>query len=89
MFADNQIYNVAYGSSTSLNELVALIKEVITLRKPQAILPNISYGPFRKGDIPHSLASIEKIKSHLGYIPRVSIKEGIQKTVDWILSSTR
>lgn len=87
--ADNQIYNVAYGSSTSLNELVALIKEVITLRKPQAILPNISYGPFRKGDIPHSLASIEKIKSHLGYIPRVSIKEGIQKTVDWILSSTR
>ena len=87
--ADNQIYNVAYGSSTSLNELVALIKEVITLRKPQARLPNISYGPFRKGDIPHSLASIEKIKSHLGYIPRVSIKEGIQKTEDWILSSTR
>lgn len=85
--ADNQIYNVAFGSSTSLNELVALIKEAITSRKPQAALPNISYGPFRKGDIPHSLASIKKIKTQLGYIPKVSIKEGIQKTVDWILSS--
>jgi UDP-N-acetylglucosamine 4-epimerase len=85
--ADNQIYNVAYGSSTSLNELVALIKEAITSRKPQATLPNVRYGPFRKGDIPHSLASIEKIKTNLGYTPGVSIKEGIQKTVDWILSS--
>ena len=87
--AGNQIYNVAYGSSTSLNELVALIKDAIALRKSQATLTNVSYGPFRKGDIPHSLASIDKIKTHLGYIPRVSIKEGIHKTVDWILSSTR
>ncbi len=85
--SDNQIYNVAFGSSTSLNELVALTKEAITSRKPQAILPKISYGPYRKGDIPHSLASIEKIKTQLGYTPKVSIKEGIQKTVDWILSS--
>lgn len=87
--ADNQIYNVAYGSSTSLNELVALIKDAIALLKSQATLTNVSYGPFRKGDIPHSLASIDKIKTNLGYTPRVSIKEGIQKTVDWILSSTR
>ena len=87
--ADNQIYNVAYGSSTSLNALVALIKEAITSRKPQTTLPNVSYGPFRKGDIPHSLASIDKIKTNLDYSPSVSIKEGIQKTVDWILSSTR
>ena len=87
--ADNQIYNVAYGSSTSLNELVSLIKDAIALRKPQATLPKVSYGPFRKGDIPHSLASIDKIKTNLDYSPSVSIKEGIQKTVDWILSSTR
>ena len=87
--AGNQIYNVAYGSSTSLNELVALIKDAIALRKSQATLTNVSYGPFRKGDIPHSLASIDKIKTNLDYSPSVSIKEGIQKTVDWILSSTR
>jgi UDP-N-acetylglucosamine 4-epimerase len=85
--ADNQIYNVAYGSSTSLNELAELVTEAIASRKPQATLHKISYGPFRKGDIPHSLASIEKIKAHLGYYPRVSIQEGIQKTVDWMLSS--
>jgi UDP-N-acetylglucosamine 4-epimerase len=85
--ADNQIYNVAYGSSTSLNELAELVTEAIASRKPQATLHKISYGPFRKGDIPHSLASIEKIKAHLGYYPSVSIKEGIQKTVDWMLTS--
>ena len=87
--AGNQIYNVAYGSSTSLNELAALVTEAIAMRKPELTLNEVSYGPFRKGDIPHSLASIDKIKTHLGYIPRVSIKEGIHKTVDWILSSTR
>jgi UDP-N-acetylglucosamine 4-epimerase len=85
--ADNQIYNVAYGSSTSLNELAALVTEAIAMRKPELTLNEVSYGPFRKGDIPHSLASIEKIKTHLGYSPSVSIQEGIQKTVDWMLSS--
>ncbi len=85
--ADNQIYNVAYGSSTSLNELAALVTEAIAMRKPELTLNEVSYGPFRKGDIPHSLASIDKIKTHLGYTPSVSIQEGIQKTVDWMLSS--
>lgn len=85
--ADNQIYNVAYGSSTSLNELAALVTEAIAMRKPELTLNEVSYGPFRKGDIPHSLASIEKIKTNLGYAPSVSIQEGIQKTVDWMLSS--
>jgi len=87
--ADNQIYNVAYGSSTSLNQLVTLIMEAIAIRNQDIILKNVNYGPFRKGDIPHSLASIEKIKTQLGYNPKVSIKEGIQKTVDWILTSNR
>ncbi|MFM7595773.1 MAG: SDR family oxidoreductase [Flavobacteriales bacterium] len=84
--ADNQIYNVAYGSSTSLIELSSLIKDAINAREPQLTLPNVTYGPFRKGDIPHSMASIEKIQKCLGYTPKVSVKDGIQETVDWILS---
>ena len=83
--ADNQIYNVAYGASTSLNELAELIKASILLREPARRLPNIIHGPFRAGDIPHSRASIEKIASKLSYTPRVSVREGIQKTVDWML----
>lgn len=83
--ADNQIYNVAYGASTSLNELAELIKASILLREPARSLPNIIHGPFRAGDIPHSRASIEKIASKLSYTPRVSVREGIQKTVDWML----
>jgi len=83
--ADNQIYNVAYGASTSLNELAELIKASILLREPARRLPNMIHGPFRAGDIPHSRASIEKIASKLSYTPRVSVRDGIQKTVDWML----
>jgi UDP-N-acetylglucosamine 4-epimerase len=85
--AKNQIYNVAFGTSTSLNEMAAYIKTSISNRVPEKILPEVSYGPFRKGDIPHSLASVDKIHELLGYSPRISVQEGIQKTVDWMLES--
>lgn len=87
--AQNQIYNVAFGASTSLNEMVGYIKASISNRMPAKVLPEVSYGPFRKGDIPHSLASVDKIHEMLGYTPRISVQEGIQKTVDWVLESQR
>lgn len=84
--ADNHIYNVAFGRSTSLIELTQLIQLAIRVRKQDWNSPEIHYGPFRTGDIPHSLASIDKIKQNLGYTPVVSLKDGIQKTVDWMLT---
>jgi UDP-N-acetylglucosamine 4-epimerase len=87
--AQNQIYNVAFGASTSLNEMAAYIKSSISNRIPEKMLPEVNYGPFRKGDIPHSLASVDKIHELLGYTPRISVQEGIQKTVDWMLESQR
>jgi UDP-N-acetylglucosamine 4-epimerase len=79
----NEVYNVAFGESSTLNELffeirknLSLVEETISKLEPE-------YGPFRKGDIPHSLASIEKAKSLLGYDPKFSLKDGLKETVKW------
>lgn len=75
--AVNQIYNVACGEQTSLNELWAMIKEIT---KSQA---DPSYGPTRGGDIPHSLADVSKIKKSLGYIGYYNIIEGLNKSLSF------
>jgi len=67
----NEVYNVACGERTTLNELWRTIKEV-SKTKVDAI-----NGPGRAGDIPHSLADISKIKDKLGYEVKVKIKEGL------------
>ena len=43
----------------------------------------INYGPERLGDVPHSLASIDKAKTNLGYNPEYSVKQGLKKAIDW------
>lgn len=79
--AKNQIYNIACGNRTTLNELWDYICE----SAGKDIKPN--YGPNRIGDIPHSLADIGKAKRLLGYDPAVQIKEGIQRSFDWYSKS--
>ena len=81
--AVNQVYNTAFGERTTLNELIKYIKEFLT--PYDAEIDNISciYGPTRGGDIPHSLASIDKAKALLGYTPKYSIKEGLKESIDW------
>jgi UDP-N-acetylglucosamine 4-epimerase len=75
--AVNQVYNVAYGASTSLNQLFQLIK--INLKS--SILPE--YKAERKGDIKNSLANINKAKRLLGYEPLVNLEQGMNLTIDW------
>lgn len=75
--AINQVYNIACGHQTSLLELFEkLRKEAGTELKPD-------FGPERKGDVKHSLASIDKAESLLGYKPLVDINEGLRKTYAW------
>jgi UDP-N-acetylglucosamine/UDP-N-acetylgalactosamine 4-epimerase len=79
--AVNQIYNIAFGSSTSLNQLFEYIKNATHANvQPQ-------YLPTRAGDIPHSLANIEKATNLLGYNPMVSVQEGLVKSVQWYASN--
>jgi UDP-N-acetylglucosamine 4-epimerase len=81
--ATNQVYNVAYGESSTLNELFDEIK--LNLSKFDSKIGDISciHGPNRKGDIPHSLASIEKARRLLNYKPCHSLKTGLEETVVW------
>jgi UDP-N-acetylglucosamine 4-epimerase len=74
---------VAYGQSSTLNELFYEIRHnLVEFDSSVSDLEPI-YGPFRKGDIPHSLASIDKAKSFLGYAPSHSLKDGLVETVSW------
>ncbi|MCB0373679.1 MAG: LPS biosynthesis protein WbpP, partial [Muricauda sp.] len=75
--------NVAFGERTDLNELVSLLKEYLGEFDSEIKNIEITYGPNRKGDVPHSLASIEKAKKLLGYDPKYDMRSGLKEAVDW------
>lgn len=81
--ATNTVYNVAYGERTTLNELVQLVKEHLTNYDAKIGSIDIKYGDKRAGDIPHSLASIEKAKNLLDYNPQYNIKKGLEEAIEW------
>lgn len=79
----NQVYNVAHGERTSLNQLFFFIRNLAaeTDKDIKKIVP--IYGPARAGDIPHSLASIEKAKNLLHYSPAFNVEQGLKEAVKW------
>lgn len=81
--AVNTVYNTAVGDRTTLNELVSLLRETLSVYDAEIANVEIKHGPNREGDIPHSLASIEKAKKLLGYSPSHNIKEGITEAIKW------
>ena len=81
--AVNQIYNTAYGERTKLNQLVGYLKEFLSEFDSEIIQVEVIHGPNRLGDIPHSLACIDKAKSLLGYNPQYSMREGLKEAVKW------
>ncbi len=81
--AMNTVYNVAYGQRATLNELVEYLKLNLSEFDNKIANINIKYGPNRVGDIPHSLASIDKAKELLGYHPIFSLKDGLQEATSW------
>ena len=81
--AVNTVYNTAYGDRNTLNNLVEYLKEYLSVYDSRIADVAIEYGPNRAGDIPHSLASIDKAKTLLGYDPKYSMQEGLQEAVSW------
>lgn len=79
----NQIYNTAYGERTTLNQLVAYLKEYLSEYDPKIANINATHGPNRAGDIPHSLANVDKAKKLLGYDPKYSMREGLKEACKW------
>ncbi len=81
--AVNQIYNTALGERTTLNQLVTYLKEY--LGELDNVIQTIepTHGPNRAGDIPHSLASVDKATVLLGYAPKFSMKQGLKEACKW------
>jgi UDP-N-acetylglucosamine 4-epimerase len=81
--AANQVYNVAVGDRTTLNDLFEAIRATLEPRFPHLKDFKPSYRDFRAGDVRHSLADITKAKTLLGYEPSHRIKEGLLEAMDW------
>ena len=74
----NQVYNVACGKQTTLNEIVEILMEISGKNI------DVRYREVRTGDIPHSLASIEKAKSFLGYVVKDNLRSGLEKFYNYL-----
>lgn len=81
--AVNQVYNTACGERTCLNDLAETLRTLLSKYDPAISEVEILHGPERLGDIPHSLASIDKAKELLGYQPLYMFSQGLEKAVDW------
>jgi UDP-N-acetylglucosamine 4-epimerase len=81
----NQVYNVAYGGRTTLNELFSLIREFLAERRSGIAGLEALHGPFRAGDVRHSQADISKAQRLLGFAPKFDVRTGLKETVDWFL----
>ena len=72
-----KVFNCAYGERTTLNELILMIKDALECDEL------VRYHEDRAGDVKHSLADLESIKTHLGYDPAVSVRAGLEKVIAW------
>ncbi|QIY92585.1 SDR family oxidoreductase [Chryseobacterium gallinarum] len=81
--AINTVYNTAVGDRTTLNDLVKYLKEYLSEFDPKISEVDVVHGPNRIGDIPHSLASIEKAQILLNYQPTHTIDKGLKEAVKW------
>ena len=85
--AVNQVYNVAVGDRTSLNDLFRLIRDGLATSREELSQAQPVYRDFRAGDVRHSLADISKASSLLGYQPSHRLAEGIHEALDWYVSN--
>jgi UDP-N-acetylglucosamine 4-epimerase len=85
--ATNQVYNVAVGDRTTLNDLFESIRATLEPRFPHLKDYKPGYRDFRAGDVRHSLADIGKARTLLGYEPSHRIKEGLEEAMDWYVAN--
>ena len=81
--AINTVYNVAFGERNTLKDLVEILKENLIELDSKIKDIQVIHGPNRIGDIPHSLASIDKAKRLLEYKPQFSLQKGLKEAVNW------
>lgn len=82
----NQVYNIALGQRTSLNELFGILQRAIRRAKPALPPQQPVYRDFRPGDVRHSVADIGKARRLLGFEPTVSVEQGLDLAMNWYLT---
>jgi UDP-N-acetylglucosamine/UDP-N-acetylgalactosamine 4-epimerase len=87
--ASGEVYNIACGQETSLNELFRMIRLGLTGYQPSVADQEAAYDDFRTGDIRRSVANISKARRRLGYEPLVSVPEGLGEALEWYATRTR
>lgn len=87
--AVNTVFNTAVGDRTTLNELVGYLKKHLSKFDSAISAVTVNYGSNRKGDIPHSLASIDKARKLLNYHPSHQIEKGLMEAVEWYWNNLR
>ena len=85
----SQVYNIANGQETSLNNLYSIIKNEVRNVNGDSKYLDVIYKDFRDGDVRFSKASITKAQHLLSYNPMCTIEYGIKKTVQWYLNSSQ
>lgn len=86
--ARNQVYNIAAGLRTSLNDLLSLIKRQLGAHISDG-MSDLEYRDFRSGDVRHSLADISKAKCMLGYQPTHQLSDGLAESINWYISKVK
>jgi UDP-N-acetylglucosamine 4-epimerase len=81
--AQDQVYNVALGGRTSLNDLYATLRESLLERNPGLEIGPPEYHPFRAGDVRHSQADIQKARQLLGFVPELDVRTGLREALPW------
>jgi UDP-N-acetylglucosamine 4-epimerase len=87
--ATDQVYNVACGRRTTLNELFTIIRDEVIEKRPDVRPLAAVYEDFRPGDIRHSLADVGEIRRHLGYNPSRMVADGIGEAINWYIANDR
>lgn len=87
--AINQVYNIAGGERTTLNDLFALLRGELSVFDPGIAKVEVRHGAIRPGDIPHSMACIDKAKRLLGYAPEHDVHDGIKLAAKWYFENLK
>ena len=81
--ATGQVYNVAAGGRTSLNDLFAMLRQLLMQRHSDIPIPLPLHEDFRAGDVRHSQADITKVRRLLGYTPTHDVRSGLSESLSW------
>jgi UDP-N-acetylglucosamine/UDP-N-acetylgalactosamine 4-epimerase len=87
--AAGEVYNVAVGDRTTLNELYRLIRDGLESLQPGLTNAPPIYADFRAGDVRHSMADTTKIRERLGYSPRFTVYNGLNAALPWYVQTLK